>query len=98
MKMRALLYSDGVLEINYVERKAHEDVSHAVAHVLVVPAPGLARPRRQRLAGVRDELAAGLVQTHERPGRVPRALVDAQHVLHGGYELAAVLGDAPLLV
>jgi hypothetical protein len=47
---------------------------------------------------VRDELAAGLVQTHERPGRVPRALVDAQHVLHGGYELAAVLGDAPLLV
>ena len=79
-------------------REAHEDVGDPVAHVLVVPALRIARPGRQRLPRVRHELPAGLVQAHERPRGVERALVDAQHVLHGGYELAAVLGDAPLLV
>ena len=77
--------------------EGHEDVRDPVPDVLVVALPGAARPCRQALAELADELAGGLVEADDRAGRVVGALVDGEHVLHGRYELRPVLGDAPLL-
>ena len=60
----------------------HEQVGRAVALVLVVVARRLARPHRQRRARLGDELLGGLVEADERPGRIVRAVIDLEHVLH----------------
>ncbi len=63
-----------------------------------VVAGGAARRRGQRGPDLPEQLPAGLVEAHDRAGRVEGARVDRQHVLHAPDEVGVGgRGQAPLL-
>jgi hypothetical protein len=62
------------------------------ALVLIVVARRLAGPNPERRARLGDALLGGLVAAHERPGRIVRAGVDLEHVLHRGDKARVGLG------
>src|SRR6516225_3305905 len=79
--------------------KQHEQAGRAVALVFVVVtcrSPGLNGKRRSRFC---DELFGCLVQAHERSGRVVRAGIHFQYILHRGHEPCVGLGrDDPVFL
>ena len=75
-----------------------EQVSSALPAVLVVLPGWSPRLRWQRGPGVSQQLGGGRVKADHRPMGVIGLGVQVQHVLHGGHELGAHLGDAPLLL
>src|SRR5262249_46340555 len=73
-----------------------EQLADPLAPVVRLVAARLARPARQGLLDLGDQLLTGLVQAHLRVVRVIRQLVQVQHVLHLADELAAAIRrDAP---
>ncbi len=77
----------------------HEDRAGPVADVLGALLQIVSGAGRDRVAGVPEELVRLLVHTHHRHRRIQPAVVDLQHVLHPGHELAAgVRRDRPALL
>src|SRR6185295_18661765 len=74
----------------------HEQVSRAVALVLIVNSLPAARPRLERLASFLNQLCAGFIETNRRPLPVIRLFVQIQHVFHMSHELSAYFRYAPL--
>src|SRR6476469_8035705 len=78
--------------------KHHEEISGAVALVLVVKTRRASRFHRHRHARLGNELLRGLVEANQRTIAVAWPRVDGQHVFHGGYKRAVGLRrDDPVL-
>src|SRR5262249_54517743 len=67
--------------------EGHEQVGHALPPVLVVVPGRRARPGRNWLPHLADELPGLLVDADHRPPLVVGPVVHVKHVLHPGYEL-----------
>src|SRR5262245_40311273 len=70
----------------------HQLVADPLALVLVVLLGQTARPGRQRLADLAEQLLAGLVEAHHRVGRVVRQHVGLDHIFHPPDVLGVGLG------
>ena len=76
-----------------------KQIRHTMSLVLVILALRLARCNGQRNPRFAHELFAGLIHTEDRMGRIQGALIDRQHIFHGGDKLGTVLGrNRPILL
>ena len=76
----------------------HEQVSGAIALVLVIVSLPSCRLGRDRRPLFRQQLLGGLVETDHRALWVIGFRVKVQHILHTRHKLGAHLGNTPLLL
>ena len=75
----------------------HEQITGAVAPVLIVEPLSPSRPGWERYATLPNELSGGLIKTDRRSLGVVGLLIQVQDILHGRYKLCAHRWNAPLL-
>src|SRR5207237_8266970 len=79
-------------------RNNHEEISGAIALVIVIDTGRASRFHRNRHAHFGNELLRGFVEANQRTIAVAWPRVDGQHVFHSGYERAVGLRrDDPVL-
>ena len=83
----------------FQRREHHEQIGDPIAFVFVIVARLASGRGGNGSARFLDHLLRRLVETHQRALRIMGALIDVQHVFHGGDEGRVGLGrDHPLLL
>jgi len=72
-----------------------EQIDHAIATILVIVTFELARPGRNGLTHLTDELHRAFVEAHHWPSGVGRLGIEIEHILHAGDVFAVDLRNAP---
>src|SRR5262245_28730178 len=73
----------------------NEEIDRPIATILVVVTFEPARPWRNRLPDLADDLHAAFVEAHYRPARIGCLSIEIEHVLHSGDVFAIDLRNAP---